>query len=348
MGAVDSQSRSHTVVESAAPADPAGPPLLVSVETLAAWLGHEIPGGTPPARAASPAFASGDGPQGGRGVVLLDVRWSVAAGGADHAAYLRGHLPGAVYVSMDGDLAGHGSPQDGRHPLPTPADFAETVQRWGVDDGDTVVVYDDCGGTSAARAWWLLRHAGIRSCLVLDGGLAAWREAGLALQAGEVIPAPGSACASWGRMPVVDADGAEAIAEAGLLLDARAPERYRGETEPLDPAAGHIPRAVNLPTTGNLDDDGRLLPQEDLAERFAAVTAGVDEEAPVAVYCGSGVTAAHQVMAMAAAGLHGVALFPGSWSAWCNDPHRPVATGPEPAGSAPDGSAVGSLAPRSR
>lgn len=329
---VDSQSRPHTVTEAAAPADPAGPPLLVSVETLAAWLHREIPEDAPPPHATSPAFAPVDSPLGSRDVALLDVRWSVAAGGADHDAYLRGHLPGAVYVSMDGDLAGHGGPRDGRHPLPEPEAFAETVQRWGVDDGDTVVVYDDCGGTSAARAWWLLRHAGIRSSLVLDGGLAAWRDGGLALQAGEVIPAPGSARASWGRMPVVDADGAEAIAAEGLLLDARAPERYRGETEPLDPVAGHIPGAVNLPTSGNLDDDGRLLPQEDLAARFAAVAAGPDEDAPVAVYCGSGVTAAHQVMAMAAAGRHGVALFPGSWSAWCNDPERPVATGPEPGG----------------
>ncbi|XNZ00803.1 sulfurtransferase [Micrococcus luteus] len=330
---MDSQSREHAVTEPASAA-PAGPPTLVSVETLAAWLHREVPADAPPPPPGSEAFASVDSPLGTRNIVLLDVRWSVPAGGADHDAYLRGHLPGAVYVSMDGDLAGLGGPRDGRHPLPSADAFAETVQRWGVDDGDTVVVYDDCGGTSAARAWWLLRHAGIRSSLVLDGGLAAWREEGLALQAGEVIPVPGSARTSWGRMPVVDADGAEVVAEAGLLLDARAPDRYRGETEPLDPVAGHIPGAVNLPTAGNLDDDGRLLPVDRLAERFDAVdaAAGVDKDAPVAVYCGSGVTAAHQVMAMAVAGRHGVALFPGSWSAWCTDPDRPVATGPEPGG----------------
>ena len=333
METVDSQTTPPAATAPAAVA-PAGPPTLVSVETLATWLHREIPADALAPHATSSAFAPVDSPLGTRDIVLLDVRWSVPAGGADHDAYLRGHLPGAVYVSMDGDLAGHGGPRDGRHPLPAPDAFAETVQRWGVDETDTVVVYDDCGGTSAARAWWLLRHAGIRSSLVLDGGLAAWREEGLALQAGEVIPAPGSARTSWGRMPVVDADGAAAIAAAGLLLDARAPERYRGETEPLDPVAGHIPGAVNLPTAGNLDDDGRLLPVDRLAARFDSVdaSAGVEEDAPVAVYCGSGVTAAHQVMTMAVAGRHGVALFPGSWSAWCNDPDRPVVTGPEPGG----------------
>lgn len=326
---VDSPISSPHGIDSADDA-PAGPPALVSVPTLAGWLHLDLPVDAPSRQDTSASFAPADSPLGARDIVLLDVRWSVPAGGADHEAYLRGHLPGAVYVSMDGDLAGHGGPQDGRHPLPTPAEFAETVQRWGVDDGDTVVLYDDCGGTSAARAWWLLRHAGIRSCLVLDGGLAAWREAGLALQAGEVIPTPGSARTSWGRMPVVDADGVAAVAESGLLLDARAPERYRGETEPLDPVAGHIPGARNLPAAGSLDDDGRLLPEDRLAARFAS--AGVDGEDPVAVYCGSGVTAAHQVLAMAVAGRHGVALYPGSWSAWCNDPDRPVATGPEPGG----------------
>ena len=309
--------------------DPAAadPPSLISVEVLAGWLGLTVPEDTPPVPA-GPAFVRPGTPAPGR-LVVLDVRFR-AGGGADHEGYLHGHLPGAVYVSLPSQLAGHAGPLAGRHPLPDPRRFTETVRMWGIEDGDTVVVYDDDSSLSAARAWWLLRHAGLGDSLVLDGGLGAWREAGLPLQAGEVIPVPGSAHTSWGRMPVVDSAGAEAIAAGGLLLDARAPERYRGESEPIDPVAGHIPGAVNLPAAGSIGPDGRLLPPDELAARFDAV--GADGEAPVAVYCGSGIAAAHQILALAVAGRPGVALYPGSWSAWVHDPENPVALGPEPGG----------------
>ncbi|GAA3779289.1 sulfurtransferase [Micrococcus sp. HG099] len=310
--------------------DPAAaePPTLVSVGVLADWLGLS-PTEPLPEVPEAPAYAQ-PGRCRPRRLVLLDVRFRATGGGADHEAYLRGHLPGAVYVSLPSRLAGHAGPAAGRHPLPDPRQFAETVRMWGIDDGDTVVVYDDDRGLSAARAWWLLRHAGLRDSMLLDGGLAAWRAGGLPLQPGEVIPMPGSARTSWGRMPVVDTSGAEAMASGGLLLDARAAERYRGETEPIDPVAGHIPGARSLPTAGSLAEDGRLRPAEELAARFDAV--GVDDETPVAVYCGSGVTAAHAVLTLAVAGRPGVALYPGSWSAWIQDPSNAVAVGPDPHG----------------
>nr|WP_246858651.1 sulfurtransferase [Citricoccus sp. SGAir0253] len=258
---------------------------------------------------------------------LLDVRWTALGGGSGHAEYLCGHLPGAVYVSMDGQLSGHGGPREGRHPLPDPDRFGETVRMLGIDDGDTVVVYDDAQGTSAARAWWLLRHAGIERTFLLDGGLAAWRQAGLPLQAGDVIPVPGTARTSWGRMPVLDMDAAAALPGDGLLLDARAAARYRGDEEPLDPRAGHIPGAVSAPTSENVDARGRFRPAEELAARFRAL--GADGGVPVGAYCGSGVTAAHEVAALQVAGYE-AALYPGSWSAWSNTPGRPVATGDRP------------------
>ncbi|CAM3725154.1 sulfurtransferase [Micrococcus flavus] len=308
--------------------DPAAaePPSLVAVDVLARWLGLAA---GPDADAGQPAPAFDARKDPGR-LVLLDVRYSMAGGGSGHEEYLHGHLPGAVFVSLPNQLAGHAGPRQGRHPLPAPDQFAESVRLWGVDDGDTVVVYDDDRGLAAARAWWLLRHAGIRDSVLLDGGLGAWREAGLPLQPGEVIPVPGTARPSWGRMPVVDSAGAEAIAAGGLLLDARAAERYCGEVEPLDPVAGHIPGARSLPTAESVGPDGRLRPVDEIAARFEAV--GLTDDVPAAVYCGSGVTAAHQILTLAAAGRHGVALYPGSWSAWIQDPDNPVATGPEPGG----------------
>ncbi len=187
-----------------------------------------------------------------------------------------------------------------------------------------MVAYDDVGGTSAARAWWLLRWAGLTDVRLLDGGLAAWRASGRPVESGEVVPRVGDVTLRPGGMPVIDADGAATVAESGVLLDARAAERYRGEVEPVDPVAGHIPGARSAPTTENLDSDGRFLPPDALRRRFAAL--GVGPSAPVGVYCGSGVTAAHEVAALAIAGID-AALYPGSWSQWCNDPSRPVATG---------------------
>ncbi len=258
--------------------------------------------------------------------VVLDVRWSLAAPDG-RPAYRAGHVPGAVYVDLETELTAPPSPAGGRHPLPDEAAFTAAMRRWGLREGDAVVVMDELGNQSAARAWWLLRHAGVADVRMLDGGLAAWRAAGGTLETGDVEPEPGDATAHFGAMPVIDADGAAALPERGVLLDARAPERYRGEVEPIDAAAGHIPGARSAPSAGNLDADGRFLPPEALRERFAAL--GADGERPVAVYCGSGVTASHGVAALALAGV-AAALYPGSWSLCSNDPSRPVATGDEP------------------
>ncbi|WP_431277778.1 sulfurtransferase [Leifsonia poae] len=254
---------------------------------------------------------------------VLDVRWKLG-GPPGQPEYERGHIPGAVYVDLDTELAGHVEPTDGRHPLPPIADFQAAARRWGLDDGDAVVVYDDVSGLSAARAWWLLRHAGFPDVRVLDGGLAAWSTAGGALETGSNIPSPGSARLTYGSLPTLDADAAAELAAHGVLLDARAAERFRGEVEPVDPKAGHIPGAVSAPAGDNLDADGRMLPVSVLAERFAAL--GLTPDAPIGVYCGSGVTAAHEALALEVAGF-APALYPGSWSAWSNDPARPVATG---------------------
>lgn len=258
--------------------------------------------------------------------VLLDVRWALGDPHG-HKHYLDAHVPGAVYVDLETELAAPPSPEQGRHPLPEPAGLQTAARRWGVRTGSTVVVYDDVGGTSAARAWWLLRWAGVHDVRLLDGGLAAWRSAGLAVEAGDVTPLPGDVTVEPGAMPTVDADDAARAARDGVLLDARAAARYRGDAEPVDPVAGHIPGAICAPTTDNLNANGEFLGLEALRNRFAGL--GVTDADDVAVYCGSGVTAAHQVAALAEIGID-AALFPGSWSQWCNDAARPVATGAAP------------------
>jgi thiosulfate/3-mercaptopyruvate sulfurtransferase len=263
---------------------------------------------------------------------ILDVRWKLG-GPPGRAEYRRGHLPGAVYVDLDTELAGHGEPADGRHPLPAAADLQAAARRWGLNDGDTVVVYDDFGNLSAARAWWLLRNAGVRDVRLLDGGLAAWRAEGLPVVAGEEPVPAGTVNLTIGSLPSLDTDAAAALARDGVLLDARAAERYRGDTEPVDPRAGHIPGAVSAPTVGNLDDEGRFLPAAALRARFEAL--GVRPGAGVGVYCGSGVTAAHEAAALTLAGFT-PALYPGSWSQWSNLPDRPVATGPDAGGEGTD------------
>ena len=257
------------------------------------------------------------------GARLLDVRWALGdPDGRRH--YVAGHLPGAVFVDLDHELAAPAS-SAGRHPLPALHDLQVAAHRWGLTTGLPVVVYDATGGLAAARAWWLLRWAGITDVRLLDGGLAAWVAAGGELETGDVVPEPGDVVLTAGCLPVLDADAAAALpAAGGVLLDARAAERHRGEVEPVDPRAGHVPGALSAPTVGNLGPDGRFLDAEALRARFAAL--GVQPGSTVGVYCGSGVTAAHEVAALAVAGLD-AALWPGSWSEWSADPSRPVATG---------------------
>ncbi|MDJ0395599.1 sulfurtransferase [Rhodococcus sp. G-MC3] len=254
--------------------------------------------------------------------VLLDVRWALGDS-EGHQHYLDAHIPGAVFVDLDTELAEHGAPGLGRHPLPSIENLQAAAHRWGITAGVPVVVYDNTGNLAAARAWWLLKWAGIEQVALLDGGLNAWTEAGYDTASGEeTATAAGDIELSAGHLPTLTADEAAALADSGTLLDARAAERYSGETEPVDPKAGHIPGSVSAPTAQNIDEKGKFLSAEVLKERFGDVGA-------VGVYCGSGVTAAHQVAALAIAGID-AALFPGSWSQWSNDPSRPVATGTSP------------------
>ncbi len=272
--------------------------------------------------------------------VVLDVQWTLSVPGAGpavargHEDYLRGHLPGAHFVDLDHVLAGRVSGADGegrrlggRHPLPDPSMVEAALRACGVRVDSAVVVYDQGIGWSAARAWWVLRHVGVRDVRVLDGGLAAWQGAGGPVTSEVPSPGAGNLVARPGGMPVLDADAAAELARTGLLLDARAADRYTGETEPLDPVAGHVPGAVSAPTTANLMADGRLLTPDRLRERFAGL--GADKATSVGVYCGSGVSAAQQVLALHEAGID-AALYVGSWSDWVSDPARPVATGPAP------------------
>ena len=257
-------------------------------------------------------------------VVLLDVRWAL---GDDRGRerYLAGHLPGAVFVDLETELADAPSAAHGRHPLPSLQRLQASTRRWGVRQDDAVVVYDASGGLAAARAWWLLRWGGLADVRLLDGGLDAWVRAGGPVEPGDVVPEPGDVTLLGGGMPVLTIDEAAALpASGGVLLDARAAERYRGEVEPIDPRAGHVPGAVSAPTTENLGPDGTFLRTPELVDRFVAL--GVGPRRKVGVYCGSGITAAHEVAALAAAGIE-AALWPGSWSQWSADPDRAVATG---------------------
>jgi thiosulfate/3-mercaptopyruvate sulfurtransferase len=265
----------------------------------------------------SVALAADDSP------LLLDVRWSLT-GPPGIDSYRAGHLPGAVFVDLDRDLAGPPGPS-GRHPLPSPEQAEESLRRLGVSGDRAVVVYDDGDASIAARAWWLLRWAGHEQVRVLDGGFAAWFAADLPVVLGDPpqVP-PGNIVVRPGGMPVVSADEAAKVATDGVLLDVRAAARFRGETEPVDPVAGHVPGARNAPLAGNIGADGRFLDRAALAARFAAL--GVEGGAEVAAYCGSGVGAAQTVLALQVAG-HPASLFVGSWSEWVADPSRPVATG---------------------
>jgi thiosulfate/3-mercaptopyruvate sulfurtransferase len=249
-------------------------------------------------------------------VTVLDVRYRMGGAGGP-SEFEAGHVPGAAYVDLDTDLAGPPG-AGGRHPLPTPADFEEAMRRAGVRGDRPVVAYDDWGARAAGRAWWLLRFHGHRDARVLDGGWAAWLRAGGEVETGPTSPGRGDLTARPGQMPVVEADD---VLEVPVLVDARAPERYRGDTEPVDRVAGHIPGAVNVPTTTNLRADGTFRSSQEIRAQYAA--AGVTGQEEVAAYCGSGVTATHDVLALELAGIP-AALYPGSWSGWITDPRRPV------------------------
>jgi thiosulfate/3-mercaptopyruvate sulfurtransferase len=302
---------------------------LIDVGTLAAALAGalaaELAVGDPEA-----SYGHGDPP------VLLDVRWRLG-GPPGIDSYRAGHLPGAVFVDLDADLAAPPG-AGGRHPLPAAGAFQAAMRRAGVRAGHPVVAYDDGDSTIAARAWWTLRYFGHSRVQVLDGGFRAWAAAGQPVTADEPAVPPGDFTAVPGQLPLLDASGAAALARSGVLLDARAGERYRGETEPVDPVAGHIPGALSAPTLANVGGDGRFLAPDELRRRFAALGAAAlgaaagrpgDGSVAVGAYCGSGVTAAHEVLALELAGVP-AALYVGSWSGWIADPVRPVATGPDP------------------
>jgi thiosulfate/3-mercaptopyruvate sulfurtransferase len=277
------------------------PEPLISVADLAAWLAADRP------------------------PTLLDVRWRLG-GPSGAGEFVAGHLPGAVFLDLDTKLCGPPG-RGGRHPLPDPHRLEAVLQMAGVRQGRPVVVYDGGDGAAAARTWWTLRWAGHRAVQVLDGGYAAWVAAGQPVTTAALPPVPGDVRVRPGAMPVLDATDAARLAADGVLLDARAPERYRGESEPIDRVAGHIPGAVNLPA-GTLAADSGMVDTPRLRERFAQV--GVDEQVPVGAYCGSGVNAAQLVLALHAVGRTDAALYVGSWSHWITDSDRPVATGPQP------------------
>lgn len=266
--------------------------------------------------------------QAGDPVTVLDVRWRVDEPDG-RKAYQEGHIPGAVYVSLDDDLSDHTVSGRGRHPLPSGRNLETAARSWGIRQDALVVVYDDWNRAGSARAWWVLTAAGLDNVRILDGGLAAWRSAGQSLETGPVDPAPGNVTVphhdlyAGNRRTLM----AERIAEDTVtLLDARAPERYRGEVEPLDPVAGHIPGAKNLPSGSVLAVDGTFLGDDSLAQLLSDQV--IERHEAVAAYCGSGVTATVTIAALAAMGRD-AALYPGSWSEWSSDPDRPVARGAE-------------------
>jgi len=272
----------------------------------------------------------------GQPVALLDVRWRLG-GPPGRELFTAGRVPGAFFIDLDTDLAAPPGP-GGRHPMPTVASFEARMRAAGVCDGQLAVVYDDADSTAAARAWWLLRYFGHEEVRVLDGGFRAWTAAGGPVETGDgewyaYAPPPGGDFrARPGHLGLLDAAAAAALARDGVLLDARSAERYRGEAEHVDPVAGHIPGAVSAPTAANVNADGTFRTTAELTERFASL--GATGDRPVAAYCGSGVTAAHEVLALTLAGIP-AGLYVGSWSDWITDPARPVATGPTPLPSAP-------------
>jgi thiosulfate/3-mercaptopyruvate sulfurtransferase len=252
--------------------------------------------------------------------VLADVRW-YADGRSAREEFFRAHIPGAVFVDLDTALAGPPSPAEGRHPLPDPDAFAAAIGRLGIGDDDAVLAYDDAGGVIAARLVWMLRALGHDAAL-LDGGLGAW-PGSLAHGAEPPRAAKRFTAKPWPSDRLASA--ADAANPGTIKLDARDGQRFRGEVEPIDARAGHIPGAKSFPCRDNLADDGGLLPDETLRARLDSL--GVDRDAAIVSYCGSGVTACHNLLVLERLGYTRARLYPGSWSQWCSDPERPVATG---------------------
>jgi len=263
-------------------------------------------------------------------VLIVDCRFDLADPGKGEREYLDGHIPGAVYASLDRDLSDLSRQAEGmgRHPLPLESALAQSLSRWGWQPGMQVISYDAAGGAlAAARLWWLLRLIGEKNVAVLDGGYAAWQAAGLPIEKGAAVTRPASNVSLRfdDRLMLLDHAAVSDVAP-GTLLDARAALRYRGEVEPLDRIGGHVPGALNRPFGDNLDSDGRFKPAAQLRDEFLAVLGAADPSSVVHM-CGSGVTACHNLLAMEHAGLHGSRLYPPSWSGWVSDPARPVAKG---------------------
>lgn len=264
-------------------------------------------------------------------VALFDCRFDLVDPGAGEAAYAAGHIPGAQYLHLDRDLSGRKTGTNGRHPLPTRDALATLLASHGLKQGQQVVAYDAQGGAYAARLWWLLRWLGHDSVAVLDGGLQAWEAAGHPLTTDVPQPAAGDFHAGAPLESTVDAAAvlANVKSPTRVVIDARAPDRYRGENETIDRVGGHIPGARNRFFKDNLTADGRFKTGHELRETFSTLLAGIEPNR-VILQCGSGVTACHNALALEIAGLHGASLYPGSWSEWSADPSRPIATGPTP------------------
>jgi thiosulfate/3-mercaptopyruvate sulfurtransferase len=264
-------------------------------------------------------------------LAVVDCRFDLMNPGSGRRAYLAGHIPGARFADLDRDLSAPIGLHTGRHPLPAPEEFARRLGELGIGNDAQVVAYDDANASFAARLWWMLRWVGHGAVAVLDGGFKAWTARGGALQPGEVE------VQEKRFTPRIDADAVVSAAElervlqnpAALLVDARAPERYAGTVEPLDPVAGHIPGAVNHPIALNLSADNRFLPAAELKRRWQELLAG-KEPANLVAMCGSGVTACHNLLSLEVAGLTGARLYAGSWSEWIRDPRRPVVRGNRP------------------
>lgn len=264
--------------------------------------------------------------------VLLDIRFRHAQHDR-RFAYLEAHLPGAVYVDLQQELAGTPGGIRGNRPLPEIADLQAAARRWGLRQDSRVVVYDDHSGLQAGRAWWVLRWAGMGTVRMLDGGIDAWLAAGLPVTAELPAPVPGDVTLTPGHMPVFGPDDIDGFLRAGVLLDSRGNENYRGgPTAAGEARRGHIPGAVNAPTPENLMQSGLLRPEAELRHRFDSF--GATGTTPIGVYCGGGVSAAHQIAVLTSLGI-AAALYPGSWSAWSADPTRPVARGIQPWGGEP-------------